>query len=139
MLKFILSSILFQLLEIVHVITLSIVIIVSIVKYCQRTKAIVSTFHFIERLSLSIGTSSKILQFMQIFEMTTIINKIECKHYDALQSEARGFLQSFYLQLNHQPVTFNLFGFRSIDMTLLASIATGIISNLIILVQFYGS
>lgn len=72
-------------------------------------------------------------------ELATNLKKFECEHYEKLQSEAREFLRSFYLQLIHQPVIFTAFGMYAINMTLIASIATEIVSYQIILVQFYAS
>lgn len=64
---------------------------------------------------------------------------MECQFYDQIKDETREFLQNFYLQLVHQPVKFSAMGFFTIDLTLLASIVTGIVSYEIILVQFYTS
>lgn len=75
----------------------------------------------------------------QIKDISTIINQIETEQHEQLHVEARDFLQSFYLQLIHQPVAFTAFGFYIINLTLLASIVTGIVSYQIILVQFYAS
>lgn len=71
--------------------------------------------------------------------VATAINKLELDNYDDLQTETREFLQNFYLQVNHQPVVFTAFGFCTINLALLASITTGIVSYQIILVQFYAS
>lgn len=72
-------------------------------------------------------------------EMATTVNKIGSENCEKLPPETREFLQNFYLQLVHQPVVFTAFGFYVINLTLLASITTGIVSYIIILVQFYAS
>lgn len=71
--------------------------------------------------------------------IATTINKIELNNYDQLKPEAREFLQNFYLQVNNQPIVFTAFGFFTINLALLASITTGVVSYQIILVQFYAS
>lgn len=75
----------------------------------------------------------------QMASIATSIKKIECENYEKLPSEAREFLQSFYSQLVHQPITFTAHGFYVINRALLAAISTTIISYEIILVQFYSS
>lgn len=67
------------------------------------------------------------------------INNIQSDHYDQLNGDTRDFLQSFYLQVIHQPVKFTAMGFYTISLGLLASILTGIVSYQIILVQFYST
>jgi hypothetical protein len=67
------------------------------------------------------------------------IDKIECDHYDHIESETREYLQRFYLQLNHQPVVFTAYDFYTINLSLLGTLATTLVSYLIILVQFYAS
>jgi 7tm Chemosensory receptor len=54
-------------------------------------------------------------------------------------TELRDLLQNFSLELVHQPVTFTVHGFYVINLSLLASIATGIVSYQILLIQFYAS
>lgn len=71
--------------------------------------------------------------------LATTISKVESDNYDQHRGETRDFLQNFYLQLNHQPVVFTAFGFYTINLSLLAAIATGVVSYQIILVQFHAS
>lgn len=49
----------------------------------------------------------------------------------------REILQNFLFQVSFHPVTFTAFGFFTLDYMLLASIVTGILSYIIIFVQFY--
>lgn len=72
-------------------------------------------------------------------EIATTVNKFESENSDQLPPETREFAQNFFLQLVHQPVVFTAFGFYFINLTLLASITTGIFSYIVILVQFYAS
>jgi hypothetical protein len=72
-------------------------------------------------------------------KIATVVSKIECDHYERLTDETREFAHKFYMQLNHQPIVFTAYGFYTINLALLASICTGIVSYQIILVQFYSS
>ena len=67
------------------------------------------------------------------------IKNIQCEYLEQLRLEIREFLSNLYQQLIHQPVTFTAFGFYTINLGLLASISTGIVSYQIILLQFYAS
>lgn len=64
------------------------------------------------------------------------VNKIECNDFH-IDEEIRNTLHKFYLQLKLQPVMFTAFGFYKINLALLASVTTGVISYQIILVQFH--
>lgn len=72
-------------------------------------------------------------------DLATTVSKIECENYDQLTDEAREFVHKFYMQLIHQPILFTAYGFYTINLALLASITTGIVSYQIILVQFYAT
>lgn len=74
-----------------------------------------------------------------MMKLANKIVKIECDNFELLRSDTRDFLQNFYLQLMHQPVVFTAHGFYAINLALLGSIITGIVSYQIILVQFYAS
>lgn len=65
--------------------------------------------------------------YFQISKLATTLNKVECENYDRLRVETREFLQSFYVQLNNQPILFTAFGIYVIDYTLFASIVTGVL------------
>lgn len=72
-------------------------------------------------------------------DISISIKNIKFEHFEHLRSEIREFLSDFYQQMIHQPVTFTAFGFYTINLGLLASILTGIVSYQIILLQFYAS
>lgn len=56
-----------------------------------------------------------------------------------LDPQLHDLLQNFTLELLHQPVTFTINGFYIINLSLLSSIAIGIVSYQILLIQFYAS
>lgn len=72
-------------------------------------------------------------------KIATTVNIVGSENCEQLPQETREFVQNFYVQLVYQPVVFTAFGFYVINRTLLASITTGIVSYIIILVQFYAS
>lgn len=72
-------------------------------------------------------------------KLATALSKIECENYECLKEESREFIHKFYMQLCQQPVIFTAYGFYNINLALLASITTGIVSYQIILVQFHSS
>lgn len=74
-----------------------------------------------------------------MMEIATNLNKFESEGFNELRGETREFLHNFYSQTIHQPVIFTAYGFYNINLALLASIITGIVSYQIILVQFYAS
>jgi 7tm Chemosensory receptor len=57
-------------------------------------------------------------------------------HHDNLSLEMREILQSFHSQVTSSPLTFSASGFFSLNYEFLASLATGILSYLIVIVQF---
>jgi 7tm Chemosensory receptor len=65
--------------------------------------------------------------YIQISNLATNLNKIECENYDRLRVETREFLQNFYVQLNNQPILFTAVGVFVINYTLFASIVTGVL------------
>lgn len=71
--------------------------------------------------------------------IATTLKLVEIKNYGQLNIEVQECIEKFYLQLNYQPVIFTTAGFYKINLALLASIATGIVSYQIILVQFYAA
>jgi 7tm Chemosensory receptor len=82
------------------------------------------------------------LQFNFLFnsqacKLAQTVNQIQINLHDAVTFEVRELLHSFMFQASFYPVTFTAFGFFTLDLKLLASIVTGILSYLIILVQFY--
>jgi hypothetical protein len=56
-----------------------------------------------------------------------------------MSNEEKEILRSFYSQLEKSPITFSIFGFFNIDLSLLASVLTAIVSYQIILVQFHAN
>ncbi|KAG5671383.1 hypothetical protein PVAND_001584 [Polypedilum vanderplanki] len=100
--------------ETCYTITLGLAMLISMVTVCQKTQKIMT-------------------------ELATVVSKIECDNYEQLTDESREFVHKFYMQLNHQPVLFTAYGFYTINLALLASILTGIISYQIILIQFYAA
>lgn len=106
-------------------------ILVSIVFYGQQAEKSVKfqswSFILIAKL------------FYQAMKVATSIKVMESDHYDEIRAESREFLQSFYSQLINQPIVFTASGFYVINLPLLASIITGIVSYQIILVQFNAS
>jgi len=72
-------------------------------------------------------------------KLATALSKIECENYEGLKEESREFIHKFYMQLCQQPIIFTAYGFYNINLALLASITTGIVSYQIILVQFHSS
>jgi 7tm Chemosensory receptor len=82
----------------------------------------------------SYGSTFKINLQMQ--EIATKISKILSKNQSQMPEEAKELFESFYVQVCHQPVTFSACGFFTINMELLISVATGVLSYLVILVQF---
>jgi 7tm Chemosensory receptor len=68
-----------------------------------------------------------------------MIVQLESKNYSKLSPEMREILQNLYQQVVHQPIRFTAFGFFPINLTLLASIMTGVVSYQVILIQFYDS
>ncbi|CRK88194.1 CLUMA_CG001975, isoform A [Clunio marinus] len=97
-----------------HIISICSSLLLSIAIYCQKTQNVMC-------------------------ELATTLDVIQCEQFENIPTNVQIFLQSFYLQVNHQPVSFSAFGFYTINLTLLASIITGIVSYEIILVQFYAS
>ena len=71
--------------------------------------------------------------------LATKVCKTECENYEQMSLECRDFVHKFYMQINQQPIAFTAFGFCTINLPLMASIGTGIVSYQIILMQFYAS
>lgn len=67
------------------------------------------------------------------------LENFETENFDVLSIVHRDIIRSFHAQLSTNPISFTVFGFFAIDLSLLASILTGIISFQIILVQFHAS
>jgi 7tm Chemosensory receptor len=72
-------------------------------------------------------------------KLATTISRIQVDHHKVQTFETRDILQNFYCQVTLQPITFTASKFVTINMELLASIIAGVLSYLIILVQFYAS
>jgi 7tm Chemosensory receptor len=67
------------------------------------------------------------------------VSKIETEHRRQMTDEAREMFESFYVQVCHQPVAFSACGFFTLNMELLVSVVTSVLSYLVILVQFQAS
>jgi 7tm Chemosensory receptor len=67
------------------------------------------------------------------------IKKVEFDNFDHVDPQTLKFLKSFYSRVVHQPITFTAFEFFTLNLPLLTSIATGVVSYLVILIQFYAS
>lgn len=74
-----------------------------------------------------------------MIKLATALSKCECDNFDSLLEESREFIHKFYMQLCQQPIIFTAYGFYNINLALLASITTGIVSYQIILVQFHST
>jgi 7tm Chemosensory receptor len=64
---------------------------------------------------------------------------VQTNSIDQQTPEMRKALQSFYMQIVHQPVRFSAFCCFNLNTELLTSITTGILSYLMILIQVYAS
>lgn len=71
--------------------------------------------------------------------LATAIKNLQCENYSTTTLEVQDFLNQFYTQIIQQPVIFTTAGFYDLNLSLLASIFTGVASYQIILVQFYVS
>lgn len=71
--------------------------------------------------------------------LATTVKDLQCHHFENTSEEIQNFLHQLYTQLMHQPVAFTTGGFYTLNLSLLASIFTGITSYQIILVQFFVS
>jgi 7tm Chemosensory receptor len=109
------------------------VIIVTTIYYCQQTQNLVSFFEMPEPFL------TQLCCFLQMEKLASTIVRMQVNHQDELTFEMREALQSFYCQVTMQPIEFSAYGFFTLNLALLASITTGILSYLIILVQFYAS
>jgi 7tm Chemosensory receptor len=77
--------------------------------------------------------------YLQMMKLASTIANLQTEFSHLQTLEMRELLQSFYCQVRLKPITFTACNFFNIDLTLLASITTGIISYLIVLVQFYAA
>lgn len=68
--------------------------------------------------------------------MITDIEKIECEKFASLTQDEREILKRFHGQLMTNPPCCKMLGAFVVELPMLVSIATGIISFLIILIQF---
>jgi 7tm Chemosensory receptor len=74
-----------------------------------------------------------------MIKLASTIGNMQAEFHRVQTIEMRDLLQSFYSQVRLRPVVFTACDFFTIDLTLLASITTGIFSYIIILVQFYAA
>jgi 7tm Chemosensory receptor len=96
--------------------------------------------HRADVLVNSLLTASDLLNFLIPFQVTKIAtNIILLDSRDQLDSKSHEILLSFYQQVIHHPIKFTAFGLYSINLQLLASIITGVVSYQVILIQFYAT
>lgn len=72
-------------------------------------------------------------------QISVTINLVESDYHQKLSPETHQILRSFFSQVVNQPVKFTAAGFYTINLPLLASIITGVVSYQIILIQFHAS
>lgn len=65
------------------------------------------------------------------------LNKIEFKDNILISSAMRRDFENFYLQLNLQPLKYRAFGIYDLNLEFLAKVNIGILSYLIVMVQFH--